>query len=351
MAERRTTKKTSRQNAVLVIGGAGYIGAHVVRALLQAGRRVVVLDNLSEGYRDSLTAIERAERRSVPLVKGDLGDPRTLRKLFAAHRFDAVMHFAALCYVGVSVKEPAAYYRNNAGHTSVLLDEMHRAEIGRLVFSSTCAVYGNPVKVPMPEDHPFAPINPYGHSKRMVEEMLVDLDKANQMRFVALRYFNASGASADAVIGERHDPETHLIPLCLAAAYGHIPELQVFGDDYPTPDGTCVRDYIHVEDLASAHVLALDWLARNDASTFCNVGTGRGQSVKQVIETVERVSKRRVPHRIVPRRVGDPPELVAAAGSIQQKLGWRPRYTSLESIVETADRWYRKMFLKTSVHL
>jgi len=329
--------------AVLVVGGAGYIGSHVVRALLRSGRQVVVLDNLSKGYRDSLLAVERAEGCAIPLVQADLGEPAGLRKLFSARRFDAVMHFAAFCYVGESVREPAAYYRNNAGATSVLLEEMNRAGIRRFVFSSTCAVYGNPVKVPMPEDHPFAPINPYGRSKRMVEEMLADLDAAGQMRAAALRYFNASGASADGLIGERHDPETHLIPLCLAAAYGHIPQLQLFGDDYPTPDGTCIRDYIHVEDLASAHLLALDWLASHDTSIFCNVGTGLGHSVRQVLATVEGVTGRAVPHVVGPRRPGDPPELVAAGGRIRGELGWEPRYTSLEAIVETANRWYRKM--------
>ena len=338
------SKVRKPQPEVLVVGGAGYIGAHVVRALAQAGRRVVVLDNLSEGYRDSLRAIERVERCTIPFVKGDVGDAKVLRRLFAGHRIEAVIHFAALCYVGVSTREPASYYRNNVGATAVLLEEMNRAGIRRLVFSSTCAVYGNPVKVPMPEDHPLAPINPYGRSKRMVEQMLADVDAAGQVRSVALRYFNASGASADALLGERHDPETHLIPLCLAAAYGHIPDLQLFGDDYPTPDGTCVRDYIHVEDLASAHVLALGWLAKNDASTFCNVGTGHGHSVREVLATVERITGHKVPHSVGPRREGDPPELVAAAGSIREKLGWEPRYTTIESIVETADRWYRKVF-------
>jgi UDP-glucose 4-epimerase len=306
---------------------------------------VVVLDNLSEGYRDSLRAIERAEGCEIPFVKADLGDPKVLRRLFAARHFDAVMHFAALCYVGVSMREPAAYYRNNVGATAILLEEMHDAGIQRLVFSSSCAVYGNPVTVPMPEDHPLAPINPYGRSKRMVEKMLVDLDAAGQMHSVALRYFNASGASTDSLLGERHDPETHLIPLCLAAAYGHLPHVQLFGADYPTLDGTCVRDYIHVEDLASAHVLALDWLAKHDATMFCNVGTGQGHSVRQVLAAVERVTGRAVPYRVAPRRQGDPPELVAAAGSVRGKLGWEPRYPTLEAIVETADRWYRKAFL------
>jgi UDP-glucose 4-epimerase len=329
--------------SVLVVGGAGYIGSHVVRALLQSGRQVVVLDNLSRGHLRSLRTLERAEGCAIPLIKADLGEPRGLRKLFAARHFDAVMHFAAYCYVGESTQDPAAYYRNNAGGTAVLLEEMNRAGIRRFVFSSTCAVYGNPVKVPMPEDHPFAPINPYGRSKRMVEEMLVDLDAAGQMRAVALRYFNASGCSSDGLIGEQHEPETHLIPLALAAAYGHIPRLQVYGEDYPTPDGTCVRDYIHVEDLASAHLLALDWLSAHDATMFCNVGTGSGHSVRQVMATVERVTGRAVPHVVVPRRPGDPPELVASGGRIRSELGWQPRYTSLDAIVETADRWYRKM--------
>lgn len=325
---------------VLVVGGAGYIGSHTVRSLIQSDHKVSVLDNLSKGHRSAIGSLELAEGRSIRLVEADLGDATCLRDLFATTPFDAVMHFAAFCYVGESVHKPAAYYRNNTGSTAVLLEEMTRAGIRHFLFSSTCAVYGNPVKVPMPEDHPYAPINPYGRSKRMVEEMLQDLDTSGQMRSVALRYFNASGASADGLLGEWHDPETHLIPLCLAAAYGHRPPLQVFGEDYPTPDGTCIRDYIHVEDLAAAHVLALEWLGRHDTSITCNVGTGHGASVRQVISSVERVTGRLVPHTVAPRRMGDPPELVAAAGRIQSQLGWQPRYTSLESIIETAHRWY-----------
>jgi UDP-glucose-4-epimerase GalE len=323
---------------VLVVGGAGYIGSHTLRALLRAAHQVVVLDNLCRGHRAALQALEAADGVSIPLIEADLGDAARLRELFASRQIDVVMHFAAFAYVGESVTQPAMYYRNNAGSTAVLLEEMVRVGVRRFIFSSTCAVYGKPVTVPMPEDHPYAPINPYGRSKRMVEEMLADLDAAGQIRAVSLRYFNAAGASADAVIGEQHDPETHLIPLCLAAAYGNIPELEIFGEDYPTPDGTCIRDYIHVEDLARAHVLALDY----NASLTCNVGTGRGYSVREVMAAVERATKRKVPHRIVARRSGDPPELVAAGGRIRSALGWDPRYTTLDAIIETAGAWYRK---------
>ncbi len=327
------------------LGGAGYIGSHTVRALLRAGHKVTVLDDLLRGHLSTLQALEQSEDCKIPLVQADLGDAASLRGLFAGRSFDAIMHFAAFAYVGESVTKPALYYHNNVGSTAILLEEMVRAGIRRFLFSSTCAVYGNPVKVPMPEDHPYAPINPYGRSKRMVEEMLADLAAAGQIESVALRYFNAAGCSADAVIGEQHDPETHLIPLALAAAYGRSPQLNVFGDDYPTPDGTCIRDYIHVEDLASAHLLALDWMGRNNTSLTCNVGTGRGYSVREVLTSVERVTGRAVPHTIVARRPGDPPELVAEGRRIRDETGWTPRYTDLDSIVETANRWCRKLWM------
>ncbi len=327
---------------VLVVGGAGYIGSHTLRELLRAGHEPVVLDNLGRGHRAALAAIEKAEGHTVPLAEFDLGDAARLREFFRNNAIDAVMHFAAYAYVGESVAQPAMYYRNNAGSTAVLLEEMVRARVKRFVFSSTCAVYGKPVEVPMPEDHPYAPINPYGRSKRMVEEMLADLDAAGQIRAVALRYFNAAGASADAIIGENHEPETHLIPLALAAAYGHSAALEIFGDDYPTPDGTCIRDYIHVEDLAAAHLRAIDWLMEHDASLTCNVGTGRGYSVREVLAAVERVTGHAVPHTIVARRPGDPPQLVAAGERIRGELGWQPRYADLDAIIQTADRWYKK---------
>jgi UDP-glucose 4-epimerase len=327
---------------VLVAGGAGYIGSHTVRALLRAGHEAIVLDNLSRGHRSALLALEQTEGRAIPPFEADLGDATALRALFARQPVDAVMHFAALISVGESVSQPAAYYRNNFGATAVLLEEMVRAGIRRFVFSSTAAVYGNPTTLPIPDDHPYAPINPYGRSKRMVEVMLADLEAAGQIHSVVLRYFNASGASADAAIGERHDPETHLIPLCLAAAYGRIPRLEVFGDNYPTPDGTCIRDYIHVEDLAAAHLAALDWLQNHDASLTCNIGTGRGYSVCEVIAAVERVTGRAVPYHVAPQRPGDPPELVAGATRARQELHWEPHHTQLDEIFETADKWYRR---------
>jgi UDP-glucose-4-epimerase GalE len=316
---------------VLVAGGAGYIGSVAVRALAAAGHHPVALDNLSRGFRDAV---------SCPLVAADLGDAATVSQVLRAHRIEAVMHFAAYAYVGESVEKPAMYYHNNFAATCTLLEEMIKAGVLRFIFSSTAAVYGNPSRVPIPEDHPTAPINPYGRSKRMVEEMLEDLAAAHGLRYASLRYFNAAGASRDAALGERHDPETHLIPLCLEAAYGRRDHLAVFGTDYPTADGTCIRDYIHVEDLASAHLLALQALDRGNQTL--NVGTGRGYSVREVIAAVEQVTGRKVPVRESARRPGDPPELVAQSERIRRELGWMPHYESLESIVETADRWFRK---------
>lgn len=316
---------------ILVVGGAGYIGSHMVRALVTAGHRPVVLDNLSRGYRDAV---------SCPLVVAELGDAAAVHRTLQEHRVEAVMHFAAFAYVGESVEQPAMYYRNNMAATCVLLEQMIQCGVKRFIFSSTCAVYGVPQRVPIPEDHPTAPINPYGRSKRMVEVMLEDLAAAQGLRYAALRYFNAAGASHDGTLGERHNPETHLIPLCLEAAYGKRPHLTVFGTDYPTPDGTCVRDYVHVEDLASAHLLALD--ALDGGSRTYNVGLGHGYSVREVIATVEKVTGRKVPVVESARRPGDPPELVAQGERIRRELHWTPKYLTLESIVQTADDWWRK---------
>lgn len=316
---------------VLVVGGAGYIGSHVARGLAEAGHRPVVLDNLSRGYREAVTC---------PLVIADLGDAAAVAQALQVHRIEAVMHFAAFAYVGESVEKPAMYYRNNFSATCVLLDQMIQANVMRFIFSSTCAVYGIPQRLPIPEDHPWAPISPYGRSKRMVEELLEDLAAAHGLRYASLRYFNTAGASHDATLGERHDPETHLIPLCLQAAYGDRESLTVFGTDYPTPDGTCIRDYIHVEDLSAAHLLALNAVEQG-CCTF-NVGMGRGYSVREVIATVEKITGRPVPVKESARRPGDPPELVAQADRIRRDLGWTPKYTTLESIVETADRWYKE---------
>ncbi len=323
---------------VLVAGGAGYIGSHVVRSLRAAGHIAVVLDNLSRGHREAVG--------DTPLVEGSLGDGELLAKTLREWKIDAVMHFAALAYVGESVTQPAAYYVNNVAGTAILLEQMCRAGVLRFVFSSSAAVYGIPQQIPIPETHPTAPINPYGRSKHMVEVMLRDLAQAHGLRSVSLRYFNAAGASRDAAIGEDHRPETHLIPICLAAAYGSLPFVPVYGNDYPTPDGTCIRDYVHVEDLATAHLLALESLdsaASKKKTAVYNVGTGQGYSVRQVISMAEKVAGRRVPWRDEPRRPGDPPELVAEAQRIRENLGWKPEYTALEPIVETAARWFRRL--------
>lgn len=318
---------------VLVVGGAGYVGSQVVRSLKAAGHSVVVLDNLSRGHRSSVG--------ETPLIEGDLGDAGLVERTLGEWKIEAVMHFAALAYVGESVAEPASYYRNNVACTAVLLEEVCRAGILRFVFSSSAAVYGVPGRTPIPEDHPVAPVNPYGRTKRMVEVMLEDLAQAYGLRFATLRYFNAAGASSDGSLGENHQPETHLIPICLEAAYGLRPTVPLYGTDYPTPDGTCIRDYVHVEDVASAHLLVLKNLDRKNG--VYNVGTGSGYSVRQVIAVVEKVTGRKVPVQESARRPGDPPELVAESQKIRRELGWEPKYRTLEPIVETAAHWVRQL--------
>jgi UDP-glucose 4-epimerase len=315
---------------VLVTGGAGYIGSHAVRELLDAGHAVTVLDDLSAGH---AAAVPKTAR----FVNGDLADARALRE--ALRGADAVMHFAALAYVGVSVKEPASYYRTNVVKALELLWAMGGAGVTRLIFSSTCATYGDPQYLPMDEQHPTNPINPYGATKRAFERALQDHVQAGLLRAVALRYFNAAGCHPDGSLGEHHDPETHLIPLAIDAALGRGPALTVFGDDYDTPDGTCIRDYIHVCDLARAHVLALEALEAGAAFRVFNLGTETGSSVREVIQSVERVTGRAVPVAAGPRRPGDPPRLVAKAALARDGLGFRPRFGELDVIVETAYRW------------
>jgi len=313
---------------IIVTGGAGYIGSHACKCLKQAGFVPVTVDNLSRGVADAV--------RYGPLEVGDVRDGAFLETVFAKYRPDAVIHFAALAYVGESVQRPYLYYDNNVGGTVSLLEAMRAADIGRIVFSSTCAVYGAAQTVPITESHPLAPINPYGASKRMVEQVLADGATAHGLRFVALRYFNASGADPDGELAENHDPETHLIPLALQAAFGRRPALQVFGTDYDTPDGTCIRDYIHVADLAEAHVLALKYLLDGGAPLFANLGTGSGASVREVIRTVEAVTGRLVPAEDSPRRPGDPAALVADPGMANTVLGWRPRFMDLTDHVRHA---------------
>lgn len=316
---------------VLVIGGAGYIGSHTARALKRAGHEVIIFDNLSTGYEVLAAGFE--------LIRGDVLDKSALSHVLS--RADAIMHFAAHAYVGESVTNPRKYFYNNVEGGLALLNGAIDAGVKKIIFSSTCAVYGEPAKVPIEENIPRQPVNPYGVSKLFFEQALEAYDRAYNFRYASLRYFNAAGADDSGEIGELHDPETHLIPLALEAAAGLRPALQVFGSDYPTPDGTCVRDYIHVNDLASAHVKALEHLAAGKDSFAVNVGTGAGASVSEVISMVERVTGKRVPHKMVPRRPGDPPALVANPSKAQALLNWKAE-RGLEDIVSTAWKWMER---------
>lgn len=325
-----------KEVTVLVTGGAGYIGSHAVLALQQAGYNVVVLDNLVYGHRDI------AEKLKVELVVGDTSDRALLDELFATRTINAVMHFAAYAYVGESVSEPAKYYQNNVVGTLTLLESMLAASIKQLVFSSTCATYGVPSTVPIPEDHPQNPINPYGMTKLMVERILQDFDKAYNLRSVCFRYFNAAGADPEGRLGEDHDPETHLIPLVLLTALGKRDSISIFGTDYPTPDGTCLRDYIHVADLAQAHVLGLEYLLNGGDTTVFNLGNGNGFSVKEVIETAQDVTGQTIKAIECPRRAGDPPALVGGSDRARSVLGWNPQYADLRQILTHAWNWHQR---------
>ncbi|MGE0363462.1 MAG: UDP-glucose 4-epimerase GalE [Vicinamibacterales bacterium] len=315
---------------VLVTGGAGYIGSHAVKALRAAGHAVVVLDDLSAGHAEAV--------RGVPLVRARVHDSAAVRATLREHGIDAVMHFAAWLTVSESVRQPAKYYENNVTGSLRLLEAMAAEGVERFVFSSTCATYGEPVTLPLTEDHPQVPVNAYGESKLAVERALRHFGVAHGLRAIALRYFNAAGADPDGELGEDHDPEIHLVPRAIDAARGGEP-LQVFGLDYPTPDGTCLRDYVHVADLAAAHLHALDALAGGHRGGAYNVGTGRPWSVREVIDTVSRVVGRPVPWTPAPRRDGDPSALYAASARIQAELGWRPRRSDLATIVADAARW------------
>lgn len=313
----------------LVVGGAGYIGSHMVKHLRCAGHEVFVVDNCSTPPGPNQLRL-------------DIADVHALDALFAQHRFQAVFHFASFIQVGESVVEPSKYYQNNVVATLTLLQAMVRADVRNLIFSSTAAVYGDPQHVPIDEDHPKTPINPYGRSKWMVEQILEDFDRAYGLRSVCLRYFNAAGADPEGELGECHEPETHLLPLILQAASGRRQAITVYGRDYDTPDGTCIRDYIHVADLAAAHSLAVDYLLAGGASTAFNLGNGQGFSVQQVIETARGVTGREIAVSDAPRRAGDPPRLVADASRAKAVLGWRPAFAALEQIVSHAWHWEQK---------
>ncbi len=319
---------------ILVVGGAGYIGSHMVLDLLRVGYKVVVLDDLSRGHRDLVPG--------GSFVEGDIGDSRLLDGIFSEHKIDAVMHFAAYSLVGESVENPLAYYRNNISRTVELLEAMIRHSIRHFIFSSTAAVYGEPQGVPIAEEHPCQPTNPYGESKLAVEQLLADCARIGNLQYVSLRYFNAAGADVSGALGERHNPETHLIPLILRVATGEMEQIQIYGTDYPTPDGTCVRDYIHVSDLTQAHLLALQSLQRGSASAIYNLGNSKGHSVREVIETVRWLTGHPIPVTVSNRRAGDPAVLVADSGKIRRELGWKPRYENLSKIIETAWIWSQK---------
>jgi UDP-arabinose 4-epimerase len=316
--------------SVLIVGGAGYIGSQTAKRAAEAGLEPVVLDNLVYGHRWAV--------KWGPLVEGDLADGDLITRVIKEHRVTAVIHFAAYAYVGESVSNPRKYFRNNVVNTLNLLDAMVDSGVRDIVFSSTCAVYGEPVKVPIAEDHPRDPVSPYGESKLAVEKVLHWYQRAYGLRFAALRYFNAAGADPGGEIGEDHDPEAHLIPLAIAAALGER-GLEIYGTDYPTPDGTAIRDYIHVADLADAHLAALDRLGGGASSLTLNLGTGRGHSVREVIAAVGKASGRKVPVSETGRRQGDPPALVADARQAAAVLGWKPRYPDLDTIVQHAFRW------------
>jgi UDP-arabinose 4-epimerase len=322
---------------ILVTGGAGYIGSHACKALAQRGYQPIAFDNLKRGSRSAV--------KWGPLVVGDVMNKQELRQAIDRFRIEAVLHFAALAYVGESVENPARYFRNNVASTVNLLEVIAQIGIPNLVFSSTCAVYGAPDRVPISEDTPTIPINPYGESKLQTERMLPWFGNAHGLKWVALRYFNAAGADPDGQIGENHDPETHLIPLAIQAALGVAPPLKIFGADYPTADGTAVRDYIHVSDLADAHVRALDYLREGGESGAFNLGTERGLSVRQIVDEIRSLSRRELPLIESERRAGDPPILIANAARAHYLLGWQPRHSDVATMVGTAHAWERSKYL------
>ena len=318
----------------LVTGGAGYIGSHTAKMLAKTGHQVLVYDNLSRGHRDLV--------KWGHLVEADLRDTVVLREAMRWFRPQAVIHFAAFAYVGESVTNPHMYYDNNVGGTLSLLKAMTEAKVSNLIVSSTCATYGQPDRMPITEETPQRPINPYGHSKLMMEQLCRDFDQAHGIHYMALRYFNACGCDPDGETGERHDPEPHLIPRALMAAAGAIDALDIFGSDYSTPDGTCIRDYIHVNDLATAHIAGAMYLMDGGKSDAVNLGTGNGASVKQVLDAAARVAGRPVPHRMSPRRAGDPAELVAAVGKARSLFNWQAGNSDLDQIISSAWNWYVK---------
>lgn len=319
--------------AILVLGGAGYIGSHAVDQLVNKGYEVVVVDSLFTGHK-------AAVHEKAKFYEGDIRDKEFLNNVFEQESIDGVMHFAAFSLVGESVEKPLMYFNNNVYGMQVLLEVMKDHDVKHIVFSSTAATYGEPEVVPISEDMPTNPKNPYGESKLMMEKMMKWCDNAYGMKYVALRYFNVAGAKADASIGEDHDPETHLVPIILQVALGQRDSLKIFGDDYATPDGTCIRDYVQVEDLIAAHILALEYLKAGNPSNAFNLGSNDGYSVKEMLEAARAVTGKEIPAEVVPRRAGDPAQLVAASEKARSILGWKPAYTDIKDIIRTAWNWH-----------
>ncbi len=318
---------------ILVVGGAGYIGSYMCKYLAKNGYHPIVLDNLVYGHRQAV--------KWGLFIAGSMADAKLLDRIFKEHPIAAVMHFAAFCYVGESVEDPGKYYQNNVAATITLLEAMVENNIHHFIFSSSCAVYGEPVEIPITEQHPYSPINPYGRSKLMVEQILEDFRAAYGLEYVALRYFNAAGADPEGEIGEEHDPETHLIPLVLKTALGQRETINIFGNDYATKDGTCIRDYIHIDDLAQAHLLALDRLLSGLPGGQYNLGNGNGYSVKEVIEVARDITSKQIPAKIVERRPGDPAVLIGSSEKAFKELGWKPQFADLNAIVATAWQWHK----------
>lgn len=318
---------------ILVTGGAGYIGSHCCKELYNRGYNPVVLDNLVYGH--------KANVKWGDFIQGSVRDTQVLKKIFKKYNIQAVMHFAAYAYVGESVTDPQKYYQNNVQGTISLLEHTLNHNVGYFIFSSSCAVYGIPLKIPIDEGHPRRPISPYGRSKHIIEEILADYNNAYPFEFMSLRYFNAAGADPDGELGEKHDPETHIIPLLLDVAKGRAASIQLYGDDYDTEDGSCIRDFIHVSDLAKAHILALEKLFDGHSSEFINIGTGRGFSVLQTIRVSSKITGKNIPFEVVGRRPGDPPVLIASNEKARRLLGWNPNYTNLEDIISTAWNWHK----------
>jgi UDP-glucose-4-epimerase GalE len=324
----------SRKENILIVGGAGYIGAHMCKYLSQNNYTPVVLDSFVQGHKEAV--------KWGPLYEGSIENKRLLDRIFKEHKIEAVMHFAAFAYVHESFLAPDKYYRNNVAATISLLDAMKDNGIVKFIFSSTCATYGEPIEIPITESHPQAPINPYGRSKLMVEQIVDDFYAAYGLKSMILRYFNAAGADPDGELGEDHTPETHLIPLVLQVAAGKKKSIEIFGDNYPTEDGTCIRDYIHVYDLAQAHLLALEKLLNGSSGGKYNLGNGSGYSVKQVIETARKVTGKEIPTKTVKRRPGDPATLIGSSKKAIKELGWRQQFADLDSIIETAWQWHKQ---------